>query len=85
MFCFLDNCVRIGCNKFSLLRREHLSQAESYCHLSGSRKNLIKGLCFRFQQCLVHFIMLTVEVCSEAGLFRHLGNESFAVSNLGNT
>ena len=26
-FCFWDNCVRIGCVKLSLLRREYLSSA----------------------------------------------------------
>ena len=27
VFFFLDNCVRIGCPKYSLLRREYLSSA----------------------------------------------------------
>ena len=46
-FCFWDNCVRIGCVKLSLLRREYLSSAvnvltNSYKALRLTKTDLFK-------------------------------------------
>ena len=40
-------------------------------------KNVIKVLSCRYQQCLEHFNMLTVQGCPEARLLRHLSNHVF--------
>ena len=46
---------------------------------------MIKVLSCRFEQCLIPFTMLSVEMSSETRLFRHLSNEVFGVRNFGNT
>ena len=56
--------------RFQILLRETISNSISLRH----KKKSDKSLCLRFQECLVHFSMLTVEGYSEAG---HLSNEAF--------
>ena len=46
-FCFSDNCVRIGCVKFSLLRREYLSSAVNVLTNSYKALRLTKTDFFR--------------------------------------
>ena len=46
-FCFLDNCVRIGCVKLSLLRREYLSSAVNVLTNSYKALRLTKTDFFR--------------------------------------
>ena len=46
-FCFWDNCVRIGCVKLSLLRREYLSSAVNVLTTSYKALRLTKKDFFR--------------------------------------
>ena len=46
-FCFCDNCVRIGCAKLSLLRREYLSSALNVLTNSYKALRLTKTDFFR--------------------------------------
>ena len=47
-FLFGDNCVRIGCVKLSLLRREYLSSAVNVLTNSYNALRLTKTEFFRF-------------------------------------
>ena len=74
IFSFFDNCLGIGWVKLSILPKKNLSETEV---LSEWTKNPKKILLCIFQQCLGPFNMLTVLVCTETWLFRHLYKHVF--------
>ena len=90
-FFLLDNCIRIGYDKFPLLQTEYVSSAvnvstDSLTISDISKRDVlislvvmkweIKVLLCRFRQYSGPFNMLTAEECSsKMGLFRHLSNQ----------
>ena len=67
--------VLIKCNKMYF--RYHWRRHFPTQYPSEWLKNMIKGLCFRFQQYLGPFSMFPVEQCFETQLFRYLSNHVF--------